>query len=164
MLEFQMNQHIMIVDNLVKEDETNKPILQIKARDQVYQSLQEQIKIRDDLLQLAGKHFIDNNVKVNLQDPRLINIENIAKIDISLPQIKIPNNIYSPDPKVNNRKFKSNNLSLKKKIQSRLSGNSSLPPISSGRRAEFGGFYSNKRMPGLIKASNPYGRESSNKW
>ena len=57
MLELQMNQHMLIVDNIDRETESNRAILRIKAREQVLQSMQEQIKIRDNLLKLAEKHF-----------------------------------------------------------------------------------------------------------
>ena len=57
MLDLQMKQHIMIIDNIDRENESSKASLQLKAREQVLQKMQEQIQIRDNLIKLAEKTF-----------------------------------------------------------------------------------------------------------
>jgi len=54
---------------------------QLHARDQVLQRMQEQIRIRDNLLNQAEKHFTDNKVNVHLDDPKLVNYDELVKIN-----------------------------------------------------------------------------------
>lgn len=154
MLDLQMKQHIMIIDNIDRENETSKTSLQLKAREQVLQKMQEQIQIRDNLIKLAEKHFIDNNVEVTLDDPKLVNIEEIVKINSSLPPIVVSNNPYNFSSK------KMSGGTLKPNFRSRLTGNASLPPVPSNRDYnESDSSYQNKKILGLKRGYNvnPYG-------
>lgn len=156
MLDLQMKQHIMIIDNIDRESQTSKTSLQLKAREQVLQKMQEQIQIRDNLIKLAEKHFVDNHVEVTLDDPKLVNIEEIVKINSSLPPIAAPSNPYNFSSK------KMNSAALKPKYKSRLTGNASLPPVPSNRDYdESDSSNQNKKILGFKRGYNnnvnPYG-------
>lgn len=156
MLELQMKQHIMIIDNIDKENETNKATLQLKAREQVLQTMQEQIRIRDNLLHLAEKHFVDNQVDIHLDDPKLVNIEEIIKINSSLPPIASSNSYQIKG----NSNFHRNNAYggvPKAKYRPRLAGNASLPPVASNNDTDDNrGYVSNKYSNRGLNL-NPYG-------
>jgi hypothetical protein len=160
MLELQMKQHVLIIGNIDKDSQANRANLQLQAREQVLQRMQEQIKIRDNLLQNAKRHFNENAVDIDLDDPKLVDIEEIIKINSSLPPIN--NNPYSGSNNYNGGN-KSKLGALKSKYKSRLGGNSSLPPIPRIRENGNGNYYKNsknqyqKNMP----YSNAYGAESN---
>jgi kinesin family protein 18/19 len=163
MLELQMKQHVIIIDNIDIENQTSKATMQLQARDQVLQRMQEQIRIRDNLLNLAEKHFSENNVDVQLDDPKLVSIEEIVKINSSLPPIH--NNPYAIRENSYINKNTVNDRIAKVKYRSRLAGNTSLPPMNGHKEAgENGSYFSNKKYPYKGKAylnANPYGSNSN---
>ena len=91
MLELQKGQHILIVDNIDKDSQNSRANEQLKAREQILRKMQEQIEIRDNLLGLAQKHFVEHEVDVDLDDPKLVHLEEIVKINSSLPPISSNN-------------------------------------------------------------------------
>ena len=102
--------------------------------------------------------FNDNNIiDINLDDPKLVNIEEIIKVNSSLPPITMSNKHNSIKLKSDIIKFKGRTINLKPKFKSKFSGNSSLPPIPSNRIAEVGVNQSSKRISALGKHPNPYG-------
>lgn len=121
--------------------------------------MQEQIQIRDNLINLAVKHFADHEVDIDLNDSKLVNIEEIIKINSSLPPISTP---YS-SLKGNSDIERSNVYGVhnsKTKPKNRLVGNS-LPPVPVNReQTGNSNYYSNKRNFFIGKQysnANPYG-------
>ena len=148
MLDLQMKQHVLIIDNIDHESQNNRSNLQLQARDQVLQRMQEQIKIRDNLLNVAEEKLNINNVEVNLDDPKLVNLDELVKINSSLPPI-------SNHPYGGSHHQKSQLGMLKAKYRAKVNGNSSLPPVPHNRDAsENRSYFNNKRNPYTNK---PYG-------
>lgn len=158
MLDLQMKQHMLIIDNIDRESENNKASMQLQAREQVLQKMQEQIKIRDNLLQLAMKHFNDNDVDIELDDPKLVNIEEIIKINSSLPPIhSASGNPY----RSSNTDSPGKNLGLlKAKYKSKLHQNGSLPPMNANRNPGGSYFNAKRGVPNQHQKVNPYGINS----
>jgi hypothetical protein len=158
MLDLQMKQHMLIIDNIDRENENSKASMQLQAREQVLQKMQEQIKIRDNLLQLAMKHFSDNDVDVDLDDPKLVNIEEIIKINSSLPPIYSAG--ANPYRSGNSNNPAKNLGLLKAKYKSKLHQNASLPPMNANRNG--GNYFNGKKGVGPNQYSkvSPYGMNS----
>lgn len=158
MLDLQMKQHVLIIGNIDKDSQNNRANLQLQAREQVLQRMQEQIKIRDHLLQNAKNHFDKNDVNINLDDPKLVNIEEIIKINSSLPPIS-NQNPYSGSNNYNGAPQSQLGI-LKSKYKSRLAGNSSLPPMPKIRGNEKGN-YNNNQYQRNQPYNNAYGAGSN---
>lgn len=155
MLELQMKQHVLIIDNIDRESENNRATMQLQAREQVLQKMQEQIKIRDNLLKLAEKQFQENGVDLALEDPKLINIEEIIKINSSLPPIANNSN-YAYGIKDSNA---ASHLGIiKAKYKSKFTNNTSLPPMPRAKENTEGAAYYTKKNPYI---SNPYAVNSN---
>lgn len=125
-----MRQHILIIDNIDKDSQNSRANEQLKAREQILRKMQEQIEIRDNLLGLAHKHFTEHEVDVDLDDPKLVHLEEIVKINSSLPPISNNTGHFSIK---NNLGINQSNLygnqNSKIKPKNRFIGNS-LPPVS----------------------------------
>jgi hypothetical protein len=159
MLDLQMKQHMLIIDSIERANENSRSTQQLQAREQVLQKMQEQIKIRDNLLQLAGKQFDEHNVDIDLDDPKLVNIEEIVKINSSLPPIPSKyNNAYG----VNQRgQAKNPNLGLlKSKYKNKVhTTKTSLPPMNRNNDSDSSNYL--KKGKGRNHVMNPYDINSS---
>ena len=93
-----------------------------------------------------------------MDDPKLVNIEEIVKINSSLPPIATSNNPYNHNSDGNKRLYGG---AIKSKFKSRLAGNASLPPVPSNRDYdESDNSYKNKKILGIKRGynnANPYG-------
>jgi hypothetical protein len=155
MLDLQMRQHRLMIDNIDKDNQTTRVNQQLKARELILQKMQEQIQIRDNLLGLAQKHFTDHDVDVDLDDPKLVSIEEIVKINSSLPPIpSASGNPYSLKTNMGiNRSNVYGSHANKAVPKNRLAG-SSLPPVPMRRDSNDSNKYqSNKRS---FFQSKPY--------
>ena len=146
MLDLQMKQHMIIIDNIDHESENNRANLQLQVRDQVLHRMQEQIRIRDNLLNQAEEHFSKNKVKVHLDDPKLMHLEELVKINSTLPPIT--NN----SPYGGSKNPRSQLGIIKSKFRSKLNNNTSLPPIPKNREGNHGSYFNGKRNPYQNKA------------
>ena len=154
MLELQMKQHCLIIDTIETDAQNSMSNQQLHARDQVLHRMQEQIRIRDNLLNQAEKHFTENKVDVHLDDPKLMNYDELVKINSSIPKISnISTNPYGMDPEPRSQ------LSIiKSKYKSKLATNSSLPPIPKAKESEQPSFMQRRNPYQSKQYGNPYNR------
>lgn len=149
-----MKQHCLIIDTKETDNQNSMSNQQLHARDQVLHRMQEQIRIRDNLLNQAEKHFTENKVDVHLDDPKLVKYNELVKINSSLPRI---NNV-STNPYGMNMQPKSQLNIIKSKYKSKLTNNSSLPPIPKTKESENPNFMQRRNPYQSKQYSNAYGR------
>lgn len=75
MLELQMKQHVSMEREITKARED----LNLQAREQAMDHMEEQLKIRDDLLNTATEVIKKNNLDCDLNHPEMLELEEIKK-------------------------------------------------------------------------------------
>ena len=74
-----MKQHITIITNLDRESKNAEVIRNMQAREAMLSKMEEQLKIRDNLIATATDCIKSNNIEVDLSHPQLIDVEQLSK-------------------------------------------------------------------------------------